>query len=445
MQKSVLSPRLCSQCARGFQFGGRSLAKPARSFTTSSRRCDAQVQQPPASETSQADASPPAFESGAGQSTQATSDATIGSRRRRAAIQSTSDIPFTQLPYQCFQEALKVLGEDRAEKVVQIQDQRGRIARLTEKLDAAQQEGANKTTLDQLKRSLQASKKHLEYLKVQADINDPLVKRRFEDGLGKNTSWRQPLARRKRMIDESTLGDMNKPVYRHLAEQKWRSYERKIVMQRIQQMNVVPDVLPKVDPTIQVRLSFGTKRLAHGVVVPSKTSEAPPTIHIQPFESGEQTVTVLVLDSDIPNTETDAFDYRLHALVTNIPITPTSGTVSLAELAGDSRSAFAWLPPTAQKGAPWHRLSVWVFAHPANKQLDVPSIQARYTRDTFNLRSFRDKYLLRPIGVTMFRSKWDEDTKAVMERHEVKGADVEFKKKSIEPMRYKKKDGARYR
>jgi len=27
-------------------------------------------------------------------------------------------------------------------------------------------------------------RRHLEYLKVQADINDPLVKKRFEDGEG---------------------------------------------------------------------------------------------------------------------------------------------------------------------------------------------------------------------------------------------------------------------
>lgn len=32
---------------------------------------------------------------------------------------------------------------------------------------------------------LESLRGHLEYLKIQADINDPAVKRKFEDGLGK--------------------------------------------------------------------------------------------------------------------------------------------------------------------------------------------------------------------------------------------------------------------
>ena len=47
-----------------------------------------------------------------------------------------------------------------------------------------------------------------------------------------------------------TTGDMNKPIYRHLADLKWRSHSRQILMQRINQMDVVPDILPAVDPTV---------------------------------------------------------------------------------------------------------------------------------------------------------------------------------------------------
>src|SRR4051794_25471074 len=45
----------------------------------------------------------------------------IGSRRRRAAVKSSDDLPFEQLPYQCFQEARKVLQADREEKIKEIQ------------------------------------------------------------------------------------------------------------------------------------------------------------------------------------------------------------------------------------------------------------------------------------------------------------------------------------
>lgn len=104
----------------------------------------------------------------------------IGSRRRRAAIRTSDNLPFEQLPYQCFQEARKILQADREEKLKAISTERGRIARLAEQ-DASNIKGGEvqkQTKLDSMRR-------HLEYLKLMADINDPLIKKRFEDGQGK--------------------------------------------------------------------------------------------------------------------------------------------------------------------------------------------------------------------------------------------------------------------
>lgn len=103
----------------------------------------------------------------------------IGSRRRRAALQGAeSSIPFEQLPYQCFQEARKILQADREEKLKQIEQERKRIAKVQAK-DAGLGSGeASK------KGRLIAMHKHLEHLKILADINDPVIKKRFEDGEG---------------------------------------------------------------------------------------------------------------------------------------------------------------------------------------------------------------------------------------------------------------------
>lgn len=102
----------------------------------------------------------------------------IGSRRRRAALQGSRNIAFEDLPYQCFQEARKLLQEDRGEKIAQIETQRARIERLKEqKVDGPAGEAMRQ-------QRLLSMQKHLEYLKIQADINDPLVKKRFEDGDG---------------------------------------------------------------------------------------------------------------------------------------------------------------------------------------------------------------------------------------------------------------------
>lgn len=102
----------------------------------------------------------------------------IGSRRRRAALASTSNIPFEQLPYQCFQEARKILGADREIKLRQIEEERKRIAKV-EATDVSKLGGeASK------KGKLVAMHKYLEQLKVLADANDPVIKKRFEDGEG---------------------------------------------------------------------------------------------------------------------------------------------------------------------------------------------------------------------------------------------------------------------
>ena len=102
----------------------------------------------------------------------------IGSRRRRLAISSNEGIPFEQMPYQCFQEARKVLAEDREEKLAQIKKMRERIAKW-QAAPAASQGGSVRK-----QGKLREMQKHLEHLKILADVNDPVVKMRFEDGKG---------------------------------------------------------------------------------------------------------------------------------------------------------------------------------------------------------------------------------------------------------------------
>ena len=104
----------------------------------------------------------------------------IGSRRRRAALAQGSSLPFEQLPYQCFQEARKVLAIDREEKLVQIAEMRRRLEKW--RALPAEKQGGEYAKVGRL-RSLG---KELERLKVLADINDPVVKKRFEDGMGKS-------------------------------------------------------------------------------------------------------------------------------------------------------------------------------------------------------------------------------------------------------------------
>lgn len=109
----------------------------------------------------------------------------VGSRRRRAAVRQSPNIPFEQLPYHCFQEARKVLAEDRTEKLEELKKTSIEIAKLEQRPADVYRAG------EQFKqKKLDSLRGHLEDLKIQADINDPAVKRKFEDGLGKPRSER---------------------------------------------------------------------------------------------------------------------------------------------------------------------------------------------------------------------------------------------------------------
>ena len=96
------------------------------------------------------------------------------------AIAQSQGVPFDQLPFQCFQEARKVLIEDRQEKLKQIETMRARIARLNETNGNELHKGGEPYK----QKRLASMRKELEHLKVLADINDPNVKRRFEDKKG---------------------------------------------------------------------------------------------------------------------------------------------------------------------------------------------------------------------------------------------------------------------
>ncbi len=84
------------------------------------------------------------------------------------------------MPYQCFQEALEILRQDREEKLKLIEVERGRIARLRAKETSSAEEERRKMN------RVTSMTDQLENLKILADINDPMIKKRFEDGEGRN-------------------------------------------------------------------------------------------------------------------------------------------------------------------------------------------------------------------------------------------------------------------
>lgn len=137
---------------------------------------------------------------------------------------------------------------------------------------------------------------------------------------------------------------MTKPIYRYLADQKWREYRRAVLVQRITQMKVIPDVLPHCDPVVDAKLYFGRRLIQPGEFVNSMVSTTPPKLDVQIFEPGEKLVTIAVVDPDVPNVEEDTFDFKMHYLAVNIPLSATSTKVDLSKLSTDSQVVLPWEP-----------------------------------------------------------------------------------------------------
>lgn len=377
----------------------------------------------------------------------------VRTRRLRAVQQQLGDSgpKWEEMPYQCFQEARKFLLEDRQEKLKQIQTQREKMARIQAQEVAPQDESYRQKRLTSMR-------KRLEELKIHADINDPLVKKRFEDGNGEYDIEIIEL-------QLTCVGDMSKPIFRYLADRKWRDYERKIVEERITQMNVIPDVLPEIDLVVQTQLGFKDRtvrphrRMQHGQILQARETEHAPNITIQPFDRGARLVTIAVVNHDVPDVASDGFRTRCHFLAVNIPISPTETQVDLAALSQD-QIVHSWLPAWAQKGLPYQRMAVFVLEQPLkedaeaephatrSRNLDAAELQTNVkygTRDGFSLRALTTRYRLTPVGADLYRTVWDETTPGVMERAGLVGAEVEFKRKKIEPLPYKRMASRRYR
>lgn len=97
------------------------------------------------------------------------------------------------------------------------------------------------------------------------------------------------------------LDTLDKPVYRYLADKKWRKMRRPVLMQRITQMNVMPDIIPKIEPVVDVQMRFQGVDIKPGRILNSEQTEWNPTLKIIPFTPGEKLVTVIVVN---PGTST---------------------------------------------------------------------------------------------------------------------------------------------
>lgn len=209
-------------------------------------------------------------------------------------------------------------------------------------------------------------------------------------------------------------------------------------------MKVVPDVVPHCDSVVDIKMNFGRVNVQPGDFVDSAVSEKPCRLSIQSFEKDPRLVTIAIVDPDVPNFATDSFDSRCHFLATNVEITPTTPLVDLSQIS-EEKILKPWLPPTAQKGSPYHRLAIVVLQNKDNIPIDKAVATGKLDQGNFSLRRMITRHMLTPIGANMFRTQWDDNMAAVMTRAGIDGANVELKRTKVEPLPYKRRNPSTFR
>lgn len=210
-------------------------------------------------------------------------------------------------------------------------------------------------------------------------------------------------------------------------------------------MKVIPDVLPHCDPVVETKMYYGKRLVQPGEFVNSLVSTTPPKLDVQMFEGGQKLVTIAIVDPDVPNVEKDTYDYKTHFVAVNIPISATSTKIDLTQLA-ESQVVFPWVPPVAQKGSPYHRLSLFVMEQKDSLALDAEAIKANEPRlENVKLRTLQGRYKLKPIGAHLFRTQWDETMLQVMQQVGFAQPDLELRTKPVEPLPYKRRNPASFR
>lgn len=188
-------------------------------------------------------------------------------------------------------------------------------------------------------------------------------------------------------------------------------------------MKVVPDALPSLTPTADVRVSFGQGGgisdrggeggdVLIGCFVGADMSIELPSISITPFHSDERLYTVALVDVDAPYEQEDRLGSFAHWLVHNIPLSLTKTVVDIKP----EHVALPYIPPHPQHGTDYHRYCLVVLEQENGalslpddaSNADVDATQAQ--RQHFSVHDMIRQHDLRAAGVHFWRAKWSKET-----------------------------------
>ncbi|EKM83372.1 hypothetical protein AGABI1DRAFT_116893 [Agaricus bisporus var. burnettii JB137-S8] len=298
---------------------------------------------------------------------------------------------------------------------------------LRTKIQAAEEQRLEETSkqgedtlanLCRLDEELEVLRKKLKILEVQSEINLPDVR------------WKVANA----------MPNLAKTVDRHLLEQKWRREgDLDLLMERLHQMKVMPDVLSELHPSIDVRLTVSSlggipgkanKMVEPGTFLLPRQTFDPPKLYANVYHTDTRLYTLVLLDADVPDEANATLTTYLHWMQPNVPLSADHTSRIL-----DLNKHTKYIPPHPQQGTNYHRYVLLLLQQPprgashyslnietrakpnepTSIHLDIPIVSDR-RRKGFDLRSFMREWgfdMRQGGGAHMWREVWDEHVSTV--------------------------------
>ncbi|KAI0656770.1 PEBP-like protein [Cubamyces menziesii] len=289
-----------------------------------------------------------------------------------------------------------------------------------EELQAAVEAEEKKPEGERDEAALKEMRERVGVLEIQSEVNLPDVRWKARNG----------------------MVDMSKPIHRHLVEQRWREEgDLDLLMERIYQMSVVPDMLPELHPSFDLRIKYAEpppasnylrtrvkrklKEVEPGIFLVPEQTRRPPEISTTLFHTDTRLYTLLMVDLDVPDPENRSYTTYLHWMRPNIPLSAFTPAPAVP-----LNTHTPYVPPHPQRGTPYHRYVLLVLPQAsATEPIDIP-VYKESDRLGFNFRAFAEQYGFdgaRGGGAHMWREVWDETVSHIYQ-HTLKKEEPRFGK-----------------
>lgn len=234
--------------------------------------------------------------------------------------------------------------------------------------------------------------------------------------------------------------DRTQPVYREHLKQAWEKQALMVTMQRLEQLGVIPDTLPTLNPIADVRVKFGHNTkfefadwVAPGARLPASAVSQPPTIEVQEFDTSDHPsglYSVVLVNPDTPDLATNSFKTSLNYGLFNVPLNYVDNAITPAKLIANPQWAFQeYLPLLPEKNAQTQRACLWVF----RQKEELPKV-SEYDAEKFDIRAFAEENLLTAVGAHVWRQEFDRSVNKVREEYGLPQGRVFHRVRGTEPL-----------